>query len=75
MCCQRHAQLLTFASFPGSFFVDDWEQGHTDLYYSPVPAGSSPVKLSGLTPGEHLLKVVAVGCRNRMNLKTKILIP
>ena len=34
-------------------------------------AGSSPVMLSGLSHGKHVLKVVPTGCgRNRMNLKT-----
>ena len=40
-----------------------------------LTAGSSPVEVSGLSPGKHVLKVVPTGCgRNRMNLKTKITI-
>ena len=40
-----------------------------------LTAGSSPVEVSGLSPGKHVLKVVPTGCgRNRMNLKTTITI-
>ena len=40
-----------------------------------LSAGSSPVMLSGLSHGKHVLKVVPTGCgRNRMNLKTTITI-
>ena len=40
-----------------------------------LTAGSSPVEVSGLSRGRHILKVVPTGCgRNRMNLKTNIFI-
>ena len=40
-----------------------------------LTAGSSPVEVSGLSPGKHVLKVVPTGCgRNRMNLNIKFFI-
>ena len=40
-----------------------------------LTAGSSPVVVSGLSSGRHVLKVVPTGCgRNRMNLKTGFIV-
>ena len=40
-----------------------------------LTAGSSPVVLTGLSPGRHVLKVVPTGCGgNKMNLKAEIII-